>query len=157
MVGASVKEIGAVGDVKESRLTEEQFVLENGIGWMMYDGSDITGKKLANYIGANVIEDARGVFRRAKNNGRDAGTGNASGEVALGTAQSDRLGTHDHQSIGNLGSRTRVQGYASSVSSGLNAANVITNVSGTVIRTDSVGEAETNPRNITVNVFIKVD
>jgi hypothetical protein len=151
IIGASTKDVGAVGDVKYSRLTEEQFVQENGIGWVLYDGSDISGRKLAGLIGANQLEDVRGRFLRAKNYDRVTG-GNPDGDLNLGQEQEHALGSHRHPVRGtNFAGTTGTANY-------LGAINVSNSVNSTAsLGTNLVGDNETRPSNTTMNLFIKVD
>ena len=149
LIGASNKDVGSVGDIKDSRLTEEQFVLENGIGWLLYDGSDITGRRLATLISSNVLEDARGIARRGKNNGRSDGNENPDGDLALGTYTADKLGSHDHNSSLN----TPTNQPSAAIGNGVRA----TTPGLGSFNTGLTGDNETSPKNLTVNVFIKVE
>lgn len=146
IIGVSSKDEGRVGDIKHSRLTEEQFIEQNGAGWILYDGSDITGTKLASIISLSVLEDARGQFLRAKNNSRSDGNENPDGDVALGTWQADELGNHRHSISGRAGKGT----------SNAQPVTVSDNYTSTAY-TDYEGGNETRPKNLTVNIFIKVE
>ncbi len=57
--------IGALGDVKWSVLAPSAFRKENGNGWMLMAGDDVSGTDLATFMPS--IPDARGCFIRALN------------------------------------------------------------------------------------------
>src|SRR5688572_3702241 len=85
-----------IGSILHSTLTEAQFQALTSAGWILADGRDITGSALATLTGVTTAPDARGVFLRGKNNGRSAATGNAAGEVAMGTYTADQNKSHTH-------------------------------------------------------------
>jgi len=139
---ASSRDEGKAGDIKYSRLDAVDFIQQNGIGWILYDGSDITNKKLAGIIGQNTIEDARGIFMRAKNYDRADGNQNPDGDLPIGSIQGDQFRSHGHSynAPGGGGPAGQASGF------GIIGAT-----------TGAAGGNETRPRNITMNVFIKVD
>jgi hypothetical protein len=176
--GGSSSSIGSVGDIQESMLTLAQFQAQpgRGPGWVLADGSNCTGSAYALITGNTNLPDLRGVFRRAKNNGRSDGNQNPAGDLALGTFQSDQIASHLHSisdpghfhdaHIGNTtsGSDNR---FAQVVSSS-GASNVVTrnnvdansgivaNTTG-ITATNAFGASETSPKAVTVNVFIRIN
>ena len=152
VTGSSVKDQGRVGDIIQSMLTEEQFIAENGAGWVLADGKNVAGTKYATLIGAS-IPDKRGQFLRGKNNGRADGNENPAGENALGAFENDANKSHTHRmqegTIGR-GTATRLTitnvGDVSFYSSG--ARN---------LQMDADGGDETRVKNVTVNIFIKIN
>jgi hypothetical protein len=91
-------DLSPVGMIAESMLTESQFQELNGSSWILADGRDVTGTPYANATGQTSIPDLRGVFRRAKNNGRSDGNENPAGEKAIGALESDENASHNHGS-----------------------------------------------------------
>jgi hypothetical protein len=170
--------IGSIGDIQESMLTLAQFQAQPGRGtaWVLADGSSCAGTAYARITGKQNLPDLRGVFRRAKNNGRSDGNQNPAGDLALGTFQSDQIASHLHSisdpghfhdaHIGNTtsGSDNR---FAQVVSAS-GASNVVTrnnvdansgivaNTTG-ITATNAFGASETSPKAVTVNVFIRVN
>jgi len=147
-----------VGDVVESMLTETQFQAIRGSNWVLMDGRNVAGTTYANITGNSTIPDARGVALRGKNNGRSNSTGNQSGDLALGTYQADEFESHDHIMNGEYFNSTGAAAgnqynNPSKVSGGAGATNFTFNRNAM----ESEGGNETRMRNITVNIFIKVD
>ncbi len=167
---------GQVGDVVDSILDEATVQLLRGPGWVLMDGRSIAGTRLAELTGLTNLPDARGVFRRAKNNGRADGSENPDGEKAIGAFESDKFGTHNHG--GGSHSHNTVRFNASSTLP-LSSTNPYISETGTIsareytIRgasstpghgaTSTVGNittqggTETAPKNITVNTYIRID
>ena len=136
----------SIGDVRHSMLTLAQFQQENGSTWVLCDGSDITGSQLATLTGNATLPDARGQFLRGKNNGRSDGQENPDGDVAIGAAQLDELKSHTHAmrfyDSGTGGGPSGVKNDGPFADHGYMS---------------SAGGNETRPKNITVNIFIKIN
>jgi len=158
VTGSSVKDQGRVGDIIQSMLTEEQFIAENGAGWVLADGRSAAGSKYATLIGASV-PDLRGQFLRGKDHGRHAidGNGNPDGDLALGQEQSDRLGSHSHRVWGKTSTGASYNDPLNFPASGITGEQTVGNEGWFNQYIENTGSAETNPRNITVNIFIKID
>lgn len=160
-----------VGMIVQSMLTEAQFQALNGPSWVLMDGRNVAGSVYAQITGQNVIADARGLFLRAKNNGRSDGNQNPDGDLALGTLQLDHTrrprdtafatntDTHSHSATVYVGGPTGDVGRFSSFSAGGTSFNntASTNTDAHSHSITSGGDAETNPRNLTVNTFIKIN
>ena len=153
--------LGQVGDIKQSMLTEAQFQTIHGASWTLMDGKNIAGSSYATITGNTTLPDARGQFLRGKNNGRTALEGNTSGEVNLGTEQFDAFQGHEHGSEawasqdGNGANNTHNAGYGVS---GPFGENVLTKRIVNKAGYENVRlAAETRPRNITINFFVKID
>lgn len=86
----------SIGDVKDSVLTEAQFIAENGSGWVLADGRSIVGSKLHQKYGITTATDIRGLFRRAANNGRTGTYADPGGNRAIGNIQGHAFQTHTH-------------------------------------------------------------
>jgi len=100
---------GAVGDVQFSILSPTQFAQENGNCWVPLDGRDITGSKLASYVGS--IPNAGGNFLRSQEFGGTYASGDIDPErtstSAIATAQGDDNKSHNHTaSTGSAGAHT---------------------------------------------------
>lgn len=176
--GTSNKDQGKVGDVIHSMLTEEQFIAENGAGWVLADGRDVTGSKydtlILDGLGGN-IPDMRGQFLRGKNNTRSDGQENPDGDVALGNQANDAMQriTGQWQTPRFAGNATNISNETSVYSLSIGTSrpgildgtfrdsNLVTfdNSAGGKYKTDGdgSGNGETRPKNITVNIFIKIE
>ena len=155
IIDVSIQDYGSIGDIIHSMLTEEKFIAENGAGWVLADGRDVTGSKYDTLIlgglGGN-IPDMRGQFLRGKNNGRSDGQENPDGEIDLGIFTNQKVGSHRHRTSAAYSGR--YGGYTLSGTRGVFAVN---SGSGTADYTDFDGGNETAPKNITVNIFIKIE
>jgi hypothetical protein len=155
-----------VGSVVHSMLTEAQFQAENGFGWVLARGQSVVGSRYQTITGSPNAPDLRGVFLRGKNNGRSTSSGNASADRALGTYEGDAIrnitgGTNRNETAGTGYSGT---GYGAVV-----ATDFATKFQSSGL-TPSMGRAwnfdasrvvptaaENRPRNVTVNIFIKIN
>lgn len=132
-----------VGTIMHSLLTEAQFQAQMGIGWVLMNGRSISGSTLSSLTGAVTIPDARGVVLR----GKDHGAGkNPDGDTAIGTYQADAFESHTHQ-----GDNSSITSGANNYFLGTGAAQHRDLVTG------SSGGNETRMKNITVNIFIKIN
>jgi hypothetical protein len=173
---------GSVGDIIQSMLSEEQFVAENGLGWVLADGRDVTGSKYATMMASNPtpvqssnnVPDLRGRFLRGRNNGRSSGA-NPDGEFNLGQEQGNKTRNPGltyadsyFYSIENQYPASAPTGITTTVprngtsgwhyggnGTGPPARNRFRNLLST--QPVSGGQNETAPDNTTVNYFIKVD
>lgn len=146
---------GSVGDIIHSMLTEEQFIAENGVGWVLADGRTAGTSKYATLIGANV-PDMRGQFLRGLDT---SGVVDPDGAGrTLGSSQVDTLQGHFHNldswaTVGTTGDKIRNSNpnngnYRSLKTSGLTSDGVN--------GTPRVSQ-ETRSKNIAVNIFIKIE
>lgn len=137
-----------VGTIIHSMLTTAQFSAEYGDNWVLMDGRSVTGSKYASVTGSSTIPDARGAFLRAKGS-----TYNPDGDLAVGTYTSDKLLSHGHpvyNSSPSVGFGPSVSPSASWTSLGVSAVSAQNGAS-------PVGQNETSPRSLTVNVFIRIN
>ena len=172
-------EDGFVGEYKYSDLTEAELQGEYGTKWILADGRDVTGSKYAEITGRNNVPDARGLFFRGKNNGRSDGNENPAGEQDLGSYEDDTTrrprnsnfstdpsGSHYHvqgQVAGGAGrygtTNTGINGQFYDTGGGISGTNG-QNTSSAGNHTHFVtggGDAETRPKSLTVNIFIKIN
>jgi hypothetical protein len=177
---------GQVGDVVDSVLDEATMQSIRGPNWVLMDGRNIEGTQLAAITGWTNLPDARGLFRRAKNNGRDDGNENPAGEENIGAFEDDSTkrpntnfttnstGDHRHHIAANINDNTTDDhlggGNQLKRASNSGDARYVTQGSSTDAttgRTSQVGnhshsitgggDDETRPKNITVNTYIKID
>lgn len=151
---------GFIGQMLESMLTESQMQSLYGTGWVLADGRNVVGSTYWSVTGASNIPDARGVFRRAKNNGRADGLQDPDGERALGSFQNDAI--RNITGTFNIARATsgNVTGAFSGVSNnqisdgkgGENQGNITFNAARQVPTA-----ADNRTKNIAVNVFIKIN
>ncbi len=145
-----------VGAIQQSMLTEAQIQAEYGTGWVLMDGRDVTGSSYATITGNTTLPVARGQVLRGKNNGRSDGQENPDGESALGLAQVDCIQGHEHTALsaataGSYGYKFRNEGSTNFTQT--LATNGITTGSNGTPRTGD----ETAPKNITINIFVKIN
>ena len=158
-------DLGSVGDSKYSMLTEVAFIAQNGGGWVLSDGRDVTGSSYAPLTGNTTVPDARGQFLRGKNNGRIDGQENPDGDVVLGTQQTDAIQGHKHNYTRSwLGANNFMHHPNTSVGLATGADNpVVTSGNGVTDPVDDGSNGvprtglETRSKNITVNTFIKIN
>ena len=152
--------MGFIGQMLQSMLTEAQMQSLYGTGWILADGRSVVGSTYASVTGASVVPDARGVFLRGKNNGRSDGKENPGGDFALGTYQEDGNKSHNHMmpfSDPIPGSVGTTYGEATG------QPNAVTEDGGGTITstrrhlTNVDGVLESRPKNLTVNTFIKIN
>lgn len=144
------KSEASIGDIKHSMLTEAQFQAEVDTTWVLADGRDVTGSDFETLTGFSIVPDCRGQFLRGANNGRSDGKENPDGGALLGIQQDDAIAPHSHDvqvgfgvdsafvKSGNSGGGAQVPDAALSTGTG-------------------IGTTETRPKNITVNIFIKIN
>ena len=155
--GASDQDVGVVGDSKYSMLLEEAFIAQNGGGWILADGRDVSGSSYETLTGNPNVPDARGQFLRGKNNTRADGQENPDGDVALGLQQTDAMQGHSH-GIGNKGSSTGgTSGYRNSGTPFTQPNQFTSSVYGDAGDGTPRTGLETAPKNVTMNCFIKIN
>jgi hypothetical protein len=141
---------GHIGDIKSSMLGEGQLkALPDGADWVLADGRNVAGSKYTAITGQNTVPDLRGVFLRGKNFTRERATGNADGDLALGTFQANQNAAHAH-------------GYTRMIHN--NNADGVDSVTTHSFEhrlgpdtTESSGGNESRPNSVTVNYFIKIN
>ncbi|CAG8456529.1 44427_t:CDS:2 [Gigaspora margarita] len=149
--------VGRLGEIRYSILNQEQFQELYGKEWILMDGSSILGSDLEKKFGWTSVPDARGLFLRCKNNGRNDGLENPSGELALGQYQTDNLKSHNHVGlfINNLEGQWGQAAYQGEI-----PAHRLATQPADLSRsfyTGYTGEQETCPKSVTVNTFIKIN
>lgn len=146
-----------VGSIIHSLLTESQFQAIVGTGWIMADGRNVSTSEFASVTGYTTVPDLRGLFLRGKNNGRSAATGNPDGDLGLGTGQDDGFESHFHNISGI---QLRTEGGSSGPADYYeidNGTDWSVKSFSTGNATVSVGVNETRPKNVTTNIFIRVN
>jgi hypothetical protein len=142
---------GAVGDIKYSILTPDQFVLENGDCWVPMDGRSITGTKLEDDYGWDDVPDMSGLFIRAHEfeNGANRDP-NRTSSSEVGELQGDDFKSHNHQqrySVVNNRDGSAGDGDWFAVNGSNNGG----------ANTGNRGGAETRPKNLSFYVYIRVN
>jgi hypothetical protein len=149
----------AVGDIKQSMLTEAQFTAIHGDTWVLMDGRSVSGSRYASITGNSTVPDARGRHLRSKSFGANSVT-----DWALGNVQADAVGGHTHPfsadstlsggavSSGN-GTIMASNGAGLTRRSGGGAPLFTTNDS--VLTNNSTNENRV--KQVTVNTFIKIN
>jgi len=165
-----------VGSIQESLLSEAQFQEAYGDDWALMDGRDVTGSVYADITGNNTLPDARGQFLRCLD---ESGTIDPDGAGrSLGDAQVEKTKlpenpfgmTTGNESAGHTHSRWFTYGFhwtgfnnpgygnpGSSPTAGswTTAGN---NSSHTHSANSwSGGDNETVPKNVCVNIFVKIN
>lgn len=168
-----IPNLGKIGDIKQSVLTEAQFQAIHGAVWTLMDGKSVVGSIYETLTGNSTIPDGRGQFVRIENNGRTDGKENPdatpvgaqqdqatkpNGLLAGSNTSSD--GAHNHSTasgycgqFGNAtsGGITQLNGCHGGTRDATSTHPAHTH---TVNVTDG---SETRPKNITANYFIKID
>lgn len=150
---------GAIGDVKYSVLEPDKFVQVNGKGWVLMDKRGIVGSKLYELTDKKLGElpDARGVFIRGKNSGREGITGDPAGEREIGSYQED---AYKSKSLSVKMGKVCTVG-SNEVHKGLFSMNTTTQevwpLEGYWISNGGENEHETRPRNIALYIYIKIN
>lgn len=142
-----------VGSLVYSMLTEAQFQSQAGAGWVLADGRNVAGSRYQSVTGSDTLPDPRGIFLRGKNNGRVDGRENPAGELDLGTFQGHAVEAHAHATgvtalqdtdPANTGTIVKDEGSEYAIT--------------TETETGEYGTStETRPRNVTVNIFIRIN
>lgn len=161
--------MGAIGSFMESMLSEVDFQALYGSGWIIADNRNVSGSKYHTITTNTTVPDARGLVLRGKNNGRSTATGNTGGDLALGNTQTDSFKSHNHgggshtHNIQPFISANTVFGGGSSGtewrSDTPSATHPTNGPNSTVIATegDTTNGGETRMRNLTVNIFIRIN
>lgn len=145
-----------VGDLKQSLLDLTQFQASHGACWTLLDGSSISGSEFSSRI-ATQLPDGRGLFFRAKQNGRTDGKGNPDGEYNIGAFQGKvSNNTYQFQYEANQSNTSLISvpednswsAYMTLAASGGDYARPF--------RARNRG-GESRPDNLTVNVFVKIN
>lgn len=166
---------GPVGSVQESMLTEAQFQAQAGSGWILSDGRSVTGSLYHTVTGLTTVPDARGLAIRGKNNGRVDGNQNPDGELGLGIFQSHATAKngltaeqtlHTHRIRSGTGAVVSPSDPSARGLAALNVDNGWQDITGATIpyieNTDppitiGAGDNETRMRNLTLNIFIRIN
>jgi hypothetical protein len=143
-----------VGDVKQSVLTEEQFLSLNGNAWALMDGRDVTGSVYHAITGNIVIPDmvTQGAFLRQATDGR-----------ALGSYEADALQGHHHLMQDDLnGGGQMTFSHAPGYRSYATPTHTMLSVRATTLLDDGVNGTprvanETRSKNVAINFFIKIN
>jgi hypothetical protein len=154
-----------VGSVVYSMLDGVTFSTQQPAGqtWILADGRSIAGLNLSyeTLTRTVIIPNLLGVFIRGKNNGRNDGNQNPDGDLALGQFTADRFQSHDHGG-GSHSHNTSTQNGAAPQFGGLivripgsGTFDSATSSSGAII--NAQGGAETSPKSVTMNPFIRVN
>lgn len=159
-----------VGTVLDSLLTEAQFQALMGTTWILMDSRSVAGSMYAAITGASTMTDARGQFRRTKNNGRADGNQDPGGERAIGNLQGQATakngltaastdGGHSHafKVSGANGPNYNPLAGAQITNWQYAAAGVLETGYANITTTIGSSDAETRPRNIVVNTFVKIN
>lgn len=141
-----------VGSYAFSALTEAQYQDQTSTGWVLADGRGCAGSAYALLTGNTSVPDARGVVLRGKNNGRASGTGNQSGELALGTYQGDAVEQHTHSVAASQLSEV---GGPIVHDDGSEFAVIPRTTTGGML-TGHIAD-ETRVRSVTTNIFFRID
>ena len=146
---------GCIGDVKYSILKLDSFRKINGSGWILLNGNlDAQTDSLFKISVLNKVfqipslPDARGVFIRGMNIGRDTATGDSGGNRKVGDSQKDQYLRHQHSfKVGDGGGD----------GPGVQVVNNNIQEEKPHLTINSGGGAETRPRNIALYIYIKIN
>lgn len=134
---------GTVGDVKFSVLAPDKFKTENGDGWRLLDGSNISNTELEGLIDSVTLPDARGMFIR----GMNVGGGQDPDNRKMGDPQSDSIKDHTHA--------ITTRSFVDQLSAGICGSSSNATAHGSTGSNDGAS-TETRPKNIALYIYIKV-
>lgn len=128
-----------IGTIIQSMLTITQFQNIKGNGWILADGSSCVGSSYASITGFTVVPDIRGRTLRGKSY---TSGNNPDGDLSLGTYQADMFANHNH-----TGGAISAKGFLVDPNTGAQVS----------AGTSFSGGNETRMKNITVNIFIRIN
>lgn len=143
----------AIGDVKYSILDPQNFRKANGNGWIPLDGGlwakknkiDLINTDLNLQFGIAHIPDARAMFIRVCNMGRNDQFKDPNGDRDIGSHQSDALQSHHHTYTNAARGHDKLGNYNRHGGEGTLNEN-----------TGSTGESETRPNNIVLYAYVHI-
>jgi hypothetical protein len=149
----------AVGEVRFSLLSPADFLNLYGSDWTLLDGQNVSSKPIAPYLpselqidGGVFLPDARGRFLRMINHGAEADVGDPAGQRHVGNSQADSVASHAHQyAVPRADGSKRRAGKA-----GEDRFNALRTDDNTTETTAVAGGDETRPRNVAVNVYVRI-
>lgn len=149
------KDTGNLGEIRQSILKVDDFRRIYGEGWVLMDGANIKTSDLykEGLWEEETIPDAQGVYLRSKNHERAKEKGDPDGDRKLGAYIEDRLKSHSHD-FDLCIPTTQGTGGAHAPAQGSGSYYRNTPVGGQI---KGNGDAETCPRSIVVNTFIKIN
>lgn len=143
--------LGAVGDVKYSILTPDDFQSVNGACWVLMDGRNISSTKLGAF-GYQELPDARGIFIRGYDNRMDDDTKRMDVDRSFG----DPVGEFQKDGLRQHTITYQKPAGPNLVAACGNCAGVMH--SGFRNATTTVGNAgDTRPQNITMFTYIRIN
>ena len=131
-------------------LEEPQFQAQPNIGhnWVLAKGQPVVGSKYAAITGKANLPDLRGVFLRSSNADLPPADQQQRGNPdakKLGEFQGDDFKTHTHSDLAPGGRDGNRSGHQDAWYGGGGG------------NTGAAGGAETRPRNVTINYFIRIN
>jgi hypothetical protein len=143
-------ELTPVGTIRKSMLTEEEYQQEAGDTWVIADGRNVVGSAYTALTGSITIPDVRGVFTRCKAHGSAQFP-----EQPLGNNLQDTVKTHTHPFTWSTPNALASNGGLDANSSFTKkAVNPVNRHDYTIGNT---GGAESRPKSVTLNFFIKIN
>lgn len=151
-----------IGEIVTSILDVEEFERQYGPDWALMDGRELRNKPLIAFLSTSLknpetgkthLPDARGKFLRMNNNNASGEDYDPDDQRSLGSEQSDELKSHSHTQ------HERRPG-SNCCKEGARWGDIFVNPSNdripAPIPTEETGGAETRPKNISINYFIRV-
>lgn len=137
------------GRIIYSLLAPEQFLASlpahEKTSWALLDGRSISNTKLSQLLNTDKLPDARGMFIRGMQAGRNDGLGDPESKRSVGSFQADELKSHSHEYQASNGGP---EGTNPDGGHGVAAYNKSTSINGGI---------ETRPQNIAVYTYIKIN
>jgi hypothetical protein len=150
------KDEGLLGEIRMSLLTESEFQSIYGTDWELMKGQSIEKSDLAvSFTHWKNLPDARGLFLRGYNNAIDPADKGNPDNTPLGITQKDAFFKHTHKIYRSHGDANpnclRIQTPLRGSAGGH------TECADDILRVGPEGENETRPKNLSVNIFIKIN
>lgn len=161
-------DLNPVGAKTYSMLTEAQFQAQNGSGWVLADGRNVSGSDYHTKTGQTTVPDLRGVHLRGKNNGRADGNQDTAGERSVrsfqNTAIPNILGYAETSYAAMLSTYsgalvTEGSVLAAASTPGYSGSHEVGYLEITASLSNSIYQSVTEARvkNVAVNIFIKIN
>jgi hypothetical protein len=143
--------IGTIGDIRTSMLTLAQFQAINGTSWVLANGASCSSTAYGVLTGNSTLPDFRGEFIRGLDNGRGVDSGRT-----MGSAQAQATAVNGLHDNGHTHTFTNATGGGTLVTPG-GGTPFTSNTTATGYADFDSTDSETRPRNVSANIFIKVE
>lgn len=152
------RDTGNLGEIRQSILAPDAFQRIYGDGWVLMNGQKLKDDDalMSEKLWTGPLPDSRGVFLRSSNWDQSAERGNPEGNLCVGNYQQDLLKSHTHDSDRFTVANDKGSGH-SAIHCNRPCWGENTGRNAHWFLIDPTGGAETRPRCVIVNTYIKVN